>query len=307
MARPLRLEYPGALYHITCRGNARDKVFLVDPDRELFLEVLSQVVRRFKWRCHAYCQMTNHFHLLIETVDPTLSRGMRQLNGVYTQEFNRRHRRTGHIFQGRFKAILVERDAYLLELARYVVLNPVRAKMVRRAQDWPWSSYRATAGLEDAPSFLTTDWILEQFAGAKANAEKAYRSFVSEGRDVTVWENLRGQIYLGSDTFIEQHAPAGATAREIPRAQQQVGRPQLAAILSDAKDSVGIARAYLEHRYTQQEIADHLGVHYSTISRRVHTREEVRDAEGICDCKTRPLPLRHYHPTRLRSRGSVGQ
>jgi REP element-mobilizing transposase RayT len=135
MARPLRIEYPGAVYHVTYRGNAREKVFLVDPDRELFLDVLSQVVERSNWRCHAYCQMTNHYHLLIETLEPTLSRGMRQLNGVYTQEFNRRHRRTGHVFQGRFKAILVERDAYLLELARYVVLNPVRAKMVRSTRD----------------------------------------------------------------------------------------------------------------------------------------------------------------------------
>jgi len=171
MARPLRVEYPGALYHVTCRGNARGKVFLIDSDRELFLQVLAQVVERFNWRCHAYCQMTNHYHLLVETVDPTLARGMRQLNGVYTQEFNRRHSRTGHVFQGRYKAILVERDAYLLELARYVVLNPVRAKMVRRAQDCPWSSYRATAGLEDAPSFLTTDWILEQFGSSAKKAQ----------------------------------------------------------------------------------------------------------------------------------------
>ncbi len=286
MARPLRIEYPGAVYHVTCRGNARDKIFLVDPDRELFLEVLAQVVERFSWRCHAYCQMTNHYHLLIETVDPTLSRGMRQLNGVYTQEFNRRHRRTGHVFQGRFKAILVERDAYLLELARYVVLNPARAKMVRRAQDWPWSSYRATAGLEAAPSFLTTDWILEQFAGAKAKAEKAYRSFASEGRDVTVWENLRGQIYLGSDAFIEEHAPGLSPVREIPRTQVQVRRPPLAALVTDSRDAAGIARAYLEHRYTQQEIADYLDVHYSTISRRLRASYVPRLRNIVRDYKT---------------------
>ena len=270
MARPLRVEYAGAVYHVTCRGNARERIFLVDPDRDLFLDVLADVVKRFNWRCHAYCQMTNHYHLLIETIEPTLSRGMRHLNGVYTQEFNRRHRRTGHVFQGRFKAILVERDAYLLELARYVVLNPVRAKMVRRAQDWPWSSYRATAGLEDASTLLTTDWILEQFGPSKPRAQKAYRKFVSEGRGITVWEDLRGQIYLGSDEFIEEHAPASAPDREIPKAQAGVRRPPLGTLITDSKDAAGIARAYLEHRYTQQEIADHLGVHYSTISRRVH-------------------------------------
>jgi putative transposase len=269
MARPLRIEYPGAIYHVTCRGNAGDKVFFVDPDRELFLELLADVVERFTWRCHAYCQMTNHYHLLIETLEATLSLGMRQLNGVYTQAFNRRHRRTGHVFQGRFKSILVEREEYLLELARYVVLNPVRARMVRSARDWPWSSYRATAGFEEARSFLTTDWILEQLGASKVKAQKAYRKFVSEGRGVTVWENLRGQVYLGSDAFIEEHTPPRTDLSEIPRSQLVAGRPALLDIVSDPDDVAGIAHAYLKYRYTQQEIADHLGVNYSTISRRV--------------------------------------
>ena len=126
MARPLRIEYPGAVYHVTSRGNARKKIFLDDIDRDEFLATLGWVVERFGWGCHAYCLMDNHFHLLIETPKPNLSLGMRQLNGVYTQRFNRRHKRVGHLFQGRFKAILVERDSYLLELARYIVLNPVR-------------------------------------------------------------------------------------------------------------------------------------------------------------------------------------
>ncbi len=249
-------------------------MFLVDPDREQFIGPLSEVVERFSWRCHAYCQMTNHYHLLIETVEPTLSRGMRQLNGIYTQELNHRRRRTGHVFQGRFKAILVELDAYLLELARYVVLNPVRAKMVRSARDWPWSSCRATAGFEEAPRFLSTDWVLEQFDASRLKAEKAYRKFVSEGHGVTVWESLRGQIYLGSDAFIEEHAPASATAVEVPRAQLFGSRPTLADIVSDSHDARGISRAYLEYRHTQQEIADHLGVHYSTVSRRVRAHED---------------------------------
>ena len=115
MARPLRIEYPGAVYHVTSRGNARQDVFVDDDGRTAFLEVVHQVGDRFNWLCHAYCLMTNHYHLLIETIDPTLSRGMRQLNGVYTQAFNRHHARVGHLFQGRFKAILVEKDAYLLD------------------------------------------------------------------------------------------------------------------------------------------------------------------------------------------------
>lgn len=143
MARPLRVEYPGAVYHITSRGNAQQSIFVDDGDRSALLEILAKAIDRFNWLCHAYCLMSNHFHLLVETVDPTLARGMRHLNGIYTQATNRRHARSGHLLQGRYKAILVEKDSHLLELARYVVLNPVRAKMVRAAKDWRWSSYRS--------------------------------------------------------------------------------------------------------------------------------------------------------------------
>jgi putative transposase len=137
MARPLRIEFPGALYHVTSRGNGRADIFLDDGDRQLFLNVLATVCHRLHWLCYAYCLMTNHYHLVIETPDGNLAKGMRQLNGVYTQRFNRRHDHVGHILQGRYKAILVERDAYLLELARYVVLNPVRARMVEAPEHWP--------------------------------------------------------------------------------------------------------------------------------------------------------------------------
>ena len=147
MSRPLRIEFSGALYHVTARGNRRESIFLDDGDQARFLDVLGEVCRHFNWQLHAYCLMTNHYHLLIETPDGNLSKGMRQLNGVYTQRFNRTHGRVGHVFQGRFKGILVQKESYLLELARYIVLNPVRAGMVPFAQDWPWSSYRATVGL----------------------------------------------------------------------------------------------------------------------------------------------------------------
>jgi REP element-mobilizing transposase RayT len=150
MARPLRLEFAGALYHVTARGNERRCIFLanLDDDRSRFLEILGQTCDRFRWICHAFCLMTNHCHLLVETPDANLSVGMRQLNGVYTQHVNRGRERVGHLFQGRFKGILAEKDGYLLEIARYVVLNPVRANIVGGPEDWPWSSYRATAGLE---------------------------------------------------------------------------------------------------------------------------------------------------------------
>lgn len=150
MARPLRIEFAGALYHVTARGNARQDIYLDDGDRRQFLDLLAHAVNRHDWYCHAYCLMGNHYHLLVETGTPTLSKGMKLLNGSYTQYFNQRYRRVGHVFQGRYSAVLVQKESYLLELARYIALNPVRAQMVRRAQDWPWSSYCATAGLAES-------------------------------------------------------------------------------------------------------------------------------------------------------------
>ncbi|MFQ5542097.1 MAG: transposase, partial [Candidatus Binatia bacterium] len=178
MARPLRLEFPGAVYHLTSRGNARQRIFLDDEDQEGFLNTLSHVVSRYSWLCHAYCLMDNHYHLLVETPKPNLSLGMRQLNGIYTQAFNRRHKRVGHLFQGRYKAILVEKEAHLLELCRYVVLNPLRVKARSNVGRWRWSSYRATAGLAPQPELLTIDWILSQFGKRRVRAQARYRSFV---------------------------------------------------------------------------------------------------------------------------------
>ena len=133
MARPLRIEYPGALYHVTARGNARQRIYSDSKDCQAFLDLLGTLSDRYHWLCHAYCLMTNHYHLLLETPEGNLAEGMRQLNGIYTQAFNRRHHKVGHLFQGRYHAILVDKDCYLLEVARYIVLNPVRAKMVKEA------------------------------------------------------------------------------------------------------------------------------------------------------------------------------
>jgi REP element-mobilizing transposase RayT len=140
MARPLRIELAGGLYHVTARGDRRDAIYRDDVDRTARLAVLAEVCARFNWRCHAYCQMTNHDHVVVETAEGNLSKGMRQLNGVFTQPVTRRYGLVGHLVQDRLKGILVERDAYLLELARYAVLNPVRAGIVADAGDWAWSS-----------------------------------------------------------------------------------------------------------------------------------------------------------------------
>ena len=160
MSRPIRLEYAGALYHITSRGNERKPIFKDEADFELFLEVLGEVCDRHNWVIHSWCLMTNHYHLLLETPDANLSAGMRQLNGVYTVRFNRRYGRVGHLFQGRYKGILVDKSAYLLELNRYIVLNPVRAGMVDSPRKWLWSSYLQTLGLADSPNSRGTGSVL---------------------------------------------------------------------------------------------------------------------------------------------------
>ena len=277
MARPLRIELSGGIYHVTSRGDGREDIYLSVTDRESWLEVFGQVCQRFNWVCHAWCQMTNHYHLLIETPEANLAQGMRQLNGVYTQRFNREHSRVGHVFQGRYKAILVERDNYLLELARYVVLNPLRAKMVKRLESWPWSSYLATCGQAVTPNWLQTDWILSQFGQRRSSAIAKYVRFVHEGaRLPSVWTQLQGQIYLGSEAFIRkmqakiEQKPA---LDEIPRVQRRAITQPLSDFEKRYERDEAMARAYLSGQYAMVEIARYFGVHYATVSRAVKSFE----------------------------------
>jgi REP element-mobilizing transposase RayT len=242
------------------------------------------VVERFNWFCHAYCLMENHYHLLIETPDGNLSRGMRELNGVYTQGFNRRYRRVGHLFQGRYKAIIVEKDSHLMSLCRYVVLNPVRVGLKERPEQWRWSSYRATIGLGKRPSFLTIDWILSQFDGRKRVAVEKYRRFVMEGMDKeSPWEGLKGQIFYGTDGFIKRLSgllDEKGDIKEVPRLQRYAARPPLRELFKGkgrkgrkAEDKT-IYNAYVRYGYTMKEISDHLGIHYATISRAIKQVEQ---------------------------------
>ena len=229
MARPVRLEFGGALYHVTARGDRREAIYEDDADREHFLEVLGEVVGQFNWCCHAYCLMSNHYHLVIATPDGNLSKGMRQLNGVFTQWSNRRHHRTGHLFQGRYKAILVDADSYLLELTRYVVLNPVRAHMVDSPAEWGWSSYRAITGEARAPAWLEIDGLLAQFGTRRAQAVVAYEKFVHEGMESeSIWKHLNRQVFLGDDAFVagaHEQAEQRPDDVNIPRAQRRPPAP----------------------------------------------------------------------------------
>jgi len=274
MSRPLRIEYPNAVYHITSRGNARDDIYLSDDDREAFLETLSIVVERFNWICHAYCLMSNHYHLMIETPNGNISRGMRHLNGVYTQQFNRLHHRVGHVFQGRFKSILIEKDAHLLELCRYIVQNPVAANMVHDVADWKWSSYLATASMIPKLGFLTTDWVLAQFS----NQTQTYIEFVRKVSDKhsPLSKALKSNV-LGSQLFREemQEKLQANNSNETTRVQCHIAQDRLEDIRSSSTDrGEWMALAYRLHGYTMREIADYAQVHYSLVSKLIKAWEE---------------------------------
>ncbi len=228
-------------------------------------------MERCNWICHAFCLITNHYHLVIETVEANLSHGMRQLNGVYTQASNRRHSRLGHLFQGRFKAILVDQDAYLLELSRYVLLNPVRARMVVRPEDWPWSSYRAMTGEAPVPTWLAVDGLLSQFGSDRAEGCEYYRQFVLNGVERDLWDGLRQQIYLGDDAFVERmqiETRIRGDVLTVPRAQRRPPAPALAAIAAGYQErNAAIVAAYTTGAYSYREIAEYFGVHLATVCR----------------------------------------
>lgn len=272
MTKPLRIEFAGAFYHVTARGDRQEDIFVTDADRIAFLDILKQVVERYNWLVHAYCLMDNHYHLLVETPDGNLSKGMRQLNGVFTQTSNRNNKRVGHVFQGRYKAILVQKDSYLLELSRYIVLNPVRARMVRLARSWPWSSYRDTAGDRQAPEWLNTQWILAAFGKKLSRAQQKYQLFVAEGKNQTApWEQLRNQVFLGSEEFVkimQGKIESGKDISEVPKKQSRKKAETLEFYTKHARSrNEAIVTAYSSGGYSMKDIGDHFGLHYSWVSR----------------------------------------
>ena len=286
MVRPLRIEFPGAVYHITSRGNEKKPIFLDDEDRKGFLNLLHHdVTTRYHWICHAYCLMNNHYHILIETMEGNLSVGMRQLNGVYTQAFNRRYGRVGHLFQGRFKAVLIQKDSHLLEACRYVVLNPVRAGGVENPEQWKWSSYGATVGMENPHPCLTTDWILRQFGMVRNVAEEEYGMFVRAGiSGASLWRDVKAQSILGTEDFAEgliDYTKGYEDAPEIPKSQRYLSRPSLERLFSGKalqdmqKRGEMIEEAVEKYGYTQREVAAHLGMHFTSISRIMREKRKM--------------------------------
>jgi putative transposase len=179
MPRPLRIQAPGAIYHVYARGNRRDDIFRSDSDYALYLTLLERVCARFGWEVFAYCLMPNHVHLVLRTRHPNIAAGMQRLHGIYAQMFNARYALTGHLFQGRYGTRMVVSERHALTVGRYVVTNPVRAGLCLHAAEWRWSSYRATAGGARRPRFLNTRWLLSQLGGAAAAARAAYVAFVA--------------------------------------------------------------------------------------------------------------------------------
>lgn len=264
MARPLRIAYAGAFYHVTSRGNEQKDVFKSRRDREKFLEYLASATERYGAAIHAYCLMSNHYHLLLETPEGNLSQIMRHINGAYTTYFNIKRKRAGHLFQGRFKAILVEADEYAAELSRYIHLNPVRAGMVENPGEYPWSSFQSYIGQGKRPDWLKTDFILRYFGKNKLDAVKKYSVFVEELIDTKYDSPLHGAIgttVLGSPGFVESvmemHVGKRELSRDLPALRQLTIRPTLEAIIA-AVDTVfqidkKLARQagmYLCHRYS---------------------------------------------------------
>jgi REP-associated tyrosine transposase len=283
VSRPLRLEFPGALYHVTSRGQERAPIFRDAADRRHFLDLLASVIADQAWVLHSYCLMGNHYHLLVETARPTLSRGMHALNFRYSQDFNRRHEHTGHVLEGRFKAIVVQKQAHLLELHRYIVLNPIRAGLVRRPEEWLWSNYRATSGATMPPRWLEVGATLSLFSAFGSGASGAYERFVADGalNAGSPLERVRRQIYLGDQRFLEEmsdHAKASRANHEIPAVHRIPAVVEMDRIRRAVAKEWGIASEELSGR----EAGDaKLAAIY--LSRRLcgKSAREIGDAFGI--------------------------
>ncbi len=270
MARPLRIQYEGAFYHITARGNEKKDIFTNDADRNRFIKILESVAEKYRWIVHAYCLMSNHYHLVVETPLKNLSAGMRQLNGVYTQNFNKKHGRIGHLFQGRFKAYLIEKENYLLEVCRYIVLNPVRAGIVHDPLDWEYSSCRKTFGDRNRYEYLYPDLILSFFSNSLADAQKKYIKFVKDGiGKESPFKEAHGGFILGGERFVKSVMEKDKIidCEEIAKKEKYVSRPNLRDIFAGKKRDEGIAIAVNQWRYSLKEVGEFVGLHYARVCR----------------------------------------
>jgi len=274
MVRPLRIQYPGAVYHVIARGNNKQDLFLSDEDRIAFLRNLSDCLELHNVVCHAYCLMGNHYHLLLETPDGNLSQVMHGVNGNYAMGFHERNGTGGHLYQGRFLSYVVEKEVYGLAVIAYIVNNPVKDGFVDHPQDWSWSSYLATSGLIDAPVWLEIDFTLGLFSKKRHEAQRLYREFV-HGRihEGSPYDGLKGNI-LGSPQFVHdiwQKARGSEDILEFSREERIIGRPNLADLFDGAmtpkQRNAAIKMARYRCGYLNTEIATFLKLDPSTVGK----------------------------------------
>ena len=331
MARPLRLQVPGGIYHVTNRGNDRHDIFRDEGDKDVFLSLVVAEIERCGWLLHDYALLDNHFHLLIETPEPNLSRGMQRLETTWAQRFNRRYGRRGHLFQGRYDSKLVEGGAYLMEVSRYIALNPVRAGIVERPEQYRWSSYGAKAGYAPAPAWLSMEGLFH-FSRDSGEARLMYREFV-EARveeSESYPAKVRGKLFYGSEIFgqwVQALIDSEPRSSEHPRYQRDVARPPISAIMGAVCERLGLTPeelrgrrgdlsrrvfamlGYWEGLRTLREIARELGLrsqaHVSNLVRRCREecRIDPRLATIVEECRTAALahapPLPEHYRARI--------
>lgn len=283
MTRPIRIQYPGAYYHVTSRGNERKEIFRGKGDREQFLAYLKSAYLRYGAAIHVFCLMGNHYHLLIETPKGNLSQIMLHINGAYTNYFNIKHKRRGHLFQGRYKSILVEADAYAGELSRYIHLNPVRAGLVDMPEKYLWSSYQYYIGKKKTPTWLSTHFILGYFEHPASSAEKYYVNFVLAGLSEKNGSPLKKTVastMLGTDNFIEKITQdflgVKKKSRDLPALRELKKIENIDLIYEEAKVHLGNnssvsrnAALFICHEYsgkTLKEIGKYFGISESAVS-----------------------------------------
>jgi putative transposase len=283
MARPLRIAFPGAFYHITSRGNERKDIFKSLADREKFLFYLESATQRYEAIIHVYCLMGNHYHLLLETPSENLSQIMRHINGAYTTYFNIKRQRSGHLFQGRFKAILVDKDEYSKELSRYIHLNPIRAGINDKVEEYRWSSYLDYVGQRNAPAWLERNFILGYFGNKPSVAQKNYRNFVRAGLDTNDESPLSevvGSTILGSEGFVKEikdrFIEGKKASRDLPALNSLASKPAIAdiikAVASEFTQQPAMIKnvsIYICHHYTGsrlKQIGRHFNIGESAVS-----------------------------------------
>jgi putative transposase len=256
MSRPLRIEYPGAVYHVTARANGRQKLFTCAEDGNYFIKLLAREIAQQRWFCYAYCLLGDHYHLVIETPEANLGRGIGRLNMAYSQWFGRRHDQSGHLFSGRYKAIIFQKKHHLLPVCRHVVLNPLRLQAINQTDQWKWSSYRSTAFIEPVPSWLASDRLLAQFGSNIRDPGNSWCKYVAEGiGGPSPWDNLRGGHYLGDEQFLQGIANRIATLPldQVSSRVSDPARPTLEKVIEKVAITAGVSQSLLFNRKVAPE------------------------------------------------------